>query len=337
MINIVFGAGHVDGAKIWMGYNEDANMLDLCHRKKAYIEAKYVDILAHVLKVTNIPGGYDAIQAFIESVNADYASFEHSNADDSINEEPNEPNRVVVYRTVKNPGDGPCRVIGQACADILFTTLAAIQHRAAVLTGRDYYGVLNRAMLAGCKDTWLTEHGFHTNASCRAKLSDPNVRQQLAEKEVDALALYMGWPKKEEDQVLQAGDKGPAVVAWQNWLIAWNPAALPKYGADGDFGGETVTWTNQFKVAVAMIADGIVDDLTWSAMTDTIDKQNDAAIAQLQASLEQEKAKTNAALAANAILMEANDGLKVQVNLQTEEMADAALDIRNLLDFSNKH
>lgn len=340
MTVVVFGAGHVTGAKVYMGYNEDVNMLDLANRKATYIK-KY-GIEAHVLKVTNIVGGYQAVEDFCRAAQADYASFEHSNADDSINEEPNEPNRVVVYRTVKNPGDGPCKPIGDACAVILDTYLAPIQHR-ATSTGRDYYGVLNRAMLAGCKDSWLTEHGFHTNASCRAKLLDPAIRQLLAEKEVDAMAAYFNWPKKQEDDMLQYGSEGSDVVAWQQRLKQWNPAidlgtsGPNKDGIDGKFYSKTQTATNQFKASVGMASDGIVDNLTWNAMVGAIDAQDDALVAQLQADLSAQKAKTDQALAANAILQEANDGYKVQIDLQAEEMADAAGDIRDLLDFANKH
>jgi len=330
MINIVFGAGHVEGAKIYMGYNEDVNMLDLCNRKAAYVETTYLDIKAHVLKVTNIPNGYQAVEDFCRAANADYASFEHSNADDSINEEPNEPNRVVIYRTVKNQGDGPCKPIGDACAAILGTYLAPIQHR-ATSTGRDYYGVLNRAMLAGCKDSWLDEHGFHTNADCRAKLLDPNIRQQIAEKEADAMAVSYGWTKKEND-MLQLGSKGPAVVAWQTRLIEKDPNALPKWKADGTFGAESVEWTNKFKLSVGMVADGIVDDLTWDKMVGSLKGTGIT-----QADLDAQKAKTDQALAANAALQAENDGLQTLVDLQTEEMSDTALDIRNLLAFSNKH
>lgn len=337
MTNVVFGAGHVTGAKIWMGYNEDVNMLDLCNRKAVYVEKTYLNVKAHVLKVTNISGGYQAVENFIKAANADYASFEHSNADNSVDNEPNEPNRVVVYRTVKNPGDGPCSTIGQACATILTTTLAQIQHRANG-SGGDYYGVLGRAMRAGCKDCWLTEHGFHTNASCRAKLLDPNIRQQLAEKEVDAMAAYYGWTKKQEDDtVLQLGSAGEAVAAWQKWLIKWDSNALPKWKADGKFGSECVEWTNKFKIACELIADGKVDDITWAAMVGTINLHNFEEVVSLQVSLDEQKAKTDQALADNAILKTENDGLKSQHNTDTAELADAAGDIRNLLDFANKH
>ena len=36
----------------------------------------------------------------------------------------------------------------------------------------------------------LIEHGFHTHPATRQALSDPDIRQQLAEDEVDAMAEY---------------------------------------------------------------------------------------------------------------------------------------------------
>lgn len=68
------------------------------------------------------------------------------------------------------------------------------------------------------------------------------------------------------DDMLQKGSKGEAVKAWQERLIEQDPAALPKYKADQDFGGETLEWTNKFKAAFGLPQDGIVDDLTWNAM-----------------------------------------------------------------------
>ena len=40
-MRILFGAGHVAGAKIWMGYNEDLSMFDLAKREAQYAAEKY--------------------------------------------------------------------------------------------------------------------------------------------------------------------------------------------------------------------------------------------------------------------------------------------------------
>ena len=46
----------------------------------------------------------------------------------------------------------------------------------------------------------------------------------------------------DDEMSLKLGDKGNAVGKHQEGLLAWNAAALPEFGADKDFGGETETW-----------------------------------------------------------------------------------------------
>lgn len=58
---------------------------------------------------------------------------------------------------------------------------------------------------------------------------------------------------------IQRGDTGPEVREWQESLLQWNSDALPEYGADSDFGNETVLWTNRF-FRQAGISDGWVSD-----------------------------------------------------------------------------
>ena len=69
---------------------------------------------------------------------------------------------------------------------------------------------------------------------------------------------------------LKRGDRGISVERWQKRLLQWNKNALPGFGADGSFGPETVTWTNNFKSAAGHPADGVVDALTWDAMIDAL-------------------------------------------------------------------
>lgn len=45
---------------------------------------------------------------------------------------------------------------------------------------------------------------------------------------------------------ITTGDYGPDVKSWQQSLMKWNSNALPEYGDDSDFGGETVKWTLKF-------------------------------------------------------------------------------------------
>lgn len=69
---------------------------------------------------------------------------------------------------------------------------------------------------------------------------------------------------------MQKGDKGNDVKLWQARLIQWDKNALPKYGVDGSFGGETVEWTKRFQSKAGLVADGIVGPSTWNAMIDAL-------------------------------------------------------------------
>lgn len=70
---------------------------------------------------------------------------------------------------------------------------------------------------------------------------------------------------------MRKGSKGSGVKLWQNRLIQWNKDALPRFGADGDFGGETEDWTKRFQSAVNLPQDGIVGAAEWDAMIETLE------------------------------------------------------------------
>jgi len=242
-MKLLFAAGHVEGAKIWMGYNEDENMLDLARREARYAADRYGQETA-VFSVTKT--SYNAVQAACTGY--DLAIFEHSNAEASPVK--GTANRVTIYRTVKNRGDGVCLKLAQATATILDTVASPVQHRANS-AGDDWYGVLKRAMLAGCSDAWLAENGFHTHGETRRRLSDPMVRQQIAEAKVDAMAIEYGWG---ESDMIRAGDKGEAVKAWQTALILAGYSLAP-YNADGSFGPLTGRQTDAFKADAGLAID----------------------------------------------------------------------------------
>lgn len=70
------------------------------------------------------------------------------------------------------------------------------------------------------------------------------------------------------DPHLQGGD----VLDWQHQLVGWfervqpGANALPRYGADGDYGDETAAYTAEFQKRVGIAADGIVGPATRAAM-----------------------------------------------------------------------
>ena len=300
------------GEKIWMGYNEDQNMMDLARRKARYAQDKYgVETATFYVTHTSYTAVQNACTGF------DVAVFEHSNAEAAPVK--GTANRVTIYRTVKNPGDGPCRLIGAEVAKILNTYLSPIQHNANS-SGNDAFGVLGRAMLAKCKDTWLAENGFHTHPATREKLLDPNIRQQIAEKTVDVMAVYYGWITSEEgDDMIKYLEKSKNVKLWQRALIDAK-FDVGIHGTDGSFGPDTRDATNAFKNAVGLPVDtpATVTLVEWYAMQLFQKEKTDDGVT--QADLDSEKAKTAEAFQTIGILQEELQGLRVSVANKSEDL-----------------
>ncbi len=61
-------------------------------------------------------------------------------------------------------------------------------------------------------------------------------------------------PEPESRNYITVGDKGAEVRSWQQDLRKWNSSALPRFGADGDFGSETAEWTIRFYDSVGLKA-----------------------------------------------------------------------------------
>lgn len=64
---------------------------------------------------------------------------------------------------------------------------------------------------------------------------------------------------------LRRGDKGNDVVMLQRYLINAGES-LPKYGIDGDFGGETLKAVKSFQKKNGLVVDGIVGPKTWTKL-----------------------------------------------------------------------
>ena len=65
---------------------------------------------------------------------------------------------------------------------------------------------------------------------------------------------------------LRKGDTGAAVKAMQGLLLRWDTRCLPKYGADGDFGGETEAAVKAFQSAAGLPVSGVYDTVTTTAL-----------------------------------------------------------------------
>lgn len=64
---------------------------------------------------------------------------------------------------------------------------------------------------------------------------------------------------------IRKGDKGTAVKVLQRMLIAAG-CELPRYGADGDCGAETVEAVKAFQTTHSLTVDGVCGPLTWAAL-----------------------------------------------------------------------
>jgi N-acetylmuramoyl-L-alanine amidase CwlA len=73
--------------------------------------------------------------------------------------------------------------------------------------------------------------------------------------------------------ILSSGDKGAQVKEWQNKLIKAG-YKLHKYGADGDFGNETLEATKQFQKDAKIAVDGAVGKDTRAAMEKKLAAKN---------------------------------------------------------------
>ena len=69
----------------------------------------------------------------------------------------------------------------------------------------------------------------------------------------------------QQSKTLRKGDKGEAVKELQNKLLA-KGYKLPRYGADGDFGNETLEAVKQFQRDHGLAVDGIAGEKTLSAL-----------------------------------------------------------------------
>ena len=67
---------------------------------------------------------------------------------------------------------------------------------------------------------------------------------------------------KEEEMVLAKGTENGAVKRFQECLLAWDAEALPKDGADGVFGSETVEWVGRFQESFGLDKTGVIDGVT---------------------------------------------------------------------------
>lgn len=117
-----------------------------------------------------------------------------------------------------------------------------------------HMGVYNPRYIAGTK-TWSQHAG--------ANAIDIGPYYGQAEQQI----FYDFLTGKEETvMALSKGSKGHTVGEVQKALLNWRDNALPEWGADEDFGGETEEWVIKFQKAAELRATGVVDGVTFGML-----------------------------------------------------------------------
>ena len=112
--------------------------------------------------------------------------------------------------------------------------------------------------------TTSTSNPLRVDADSYARSKVVGVVRVLTDEEY--YSLIIGGVESEETDVIQKGDEGIAVEAWQTALVKVG-MELPKYGIDSDFGSETETATKAFQTKYGLEVTGIVNSETQAEMT----------------------------------------------------------------------
>ena len=80
--------------------------------------------------------------------------------------------------------------------------------------------------------------------------------------EIDEINRQAIASEVEDPMSVRQGDIGEAVRKFQQALINWDNQALPRFGADGDYGGETEVWVRNFQGSQDLTVTGIIDGVT---------------------------------------------------------------------------
>ena len=91
------------------------------------------------------------------------------------------------------------------------------------------------------------------------KETKPAVKDPIPDQVTIPVSMQLTFP------TLRKGAKGDDVVALQKFLLEAGEE-LPKYGADGDFGNETLKAVKSYQKKHGLVVDGIVGPKTWTAL-----------------------------------------------------------------------
>lgn len=119
-------------------------------------------------------------------------------------------------------------------------------------------------------DGWVIEASGTINGVIKSKITISKWVEWGELKRVDyGKAVPDVITDPEENKTLgtiRKGDKGPVVKYAQQLLLRWDSGCLPRYGADGDYGAETVAAVKAFQKKNGLQQDGIIGPRTWKAL-----------------------------------------------------------------------
>lgn len=144
-----------------------------------------------------------------------------------------------------------------------------------MLAAADWYARVHLGV-----STW-NRHKDHKATDCAGTVDKYVVAGRLDINRAAPAGTMTPTPVPATRSFITVGDKGADVKAWQVRLQNWNADALPRFGADGDFGDETREWTVRFMREVGLISPSAnperpqVGPATMKAMDDLLTRRSD--------------------------------------------------------------
>ena len=298
-------------------YYEGTQMFKLAHFQKELLE-QYQNVSVEITRKT-LASDPTLLARGKTATNFDLFISDHSNAPGSAAQKAGTYNKITgtsVYDTVAKPNPTLGKLLGSAVSRVMNDSFTAVQYRKNS-AGIDWYGVLRYASQAGCKSSFIVEHGFHTNPrECAFLLEDANLKK-LAQVEVAVIAEYYKLVK-EEDMEIRTGSKGQAVYSYQvickklggnigefgDMVLKGSDGKPLPTGCDGNCGPKMLAVTNalQKRFGLPITSDGFVSDELYGKLNLELQK--------LQTGVSQEKY--------NAKVTECNDAIIAKNALQAD-------------------
>lgn len=124
-----------------------------------------------------------------------------------------------------------------------------------------------------------SRYGCRWGGDYSGRLDQMHLEYMGTPAEADRMAAGLGG-ETEGETMISKGDQGQVVKQWQQSLRRYfwyqDVDALPRHGADGDYGDETVEWTNRWAGEVGL-APGMVTPMHWTVLGLSLYRRDDPA------------------------------------------------------------